>query len=98
MMGPAGPGGSGGLGTKGDGPLTDNAARQEGTGEYQETKEGDSTSADDAGDVKLKTSRGDRAWFTSLPQAIRSAVKARGKRALPKGYEELLKRYFQDQD
>jgi len=96
MMGQAGPGGSGGLGTTGDGPLSENMPRQDGTGDYQETKEGESVGAEDAGDAQQKRTRSGRAWFASLPQAIRTAVKSRGKKTLPKGYEELLKRYFQD--
>jgi len=97
-VGMGGPGGKAGGGTTGDGPATENIDRQQGTGDYAEIQEGQSEAGSNAADAK----RGDgkasgRAWFTSLPEAIRGAVRSRGKTVTPKGYEELLRRYFEDQ-
>jgi len=95
----SGPGEAGGA-SSGDGEAVANTERQNGTGEFTDIKEGQSEAGSNASDVK----RGDgksivgRAWFTSLPEAIRAAVRSRGKTVTPKGYEELLRRYFEDQD
>ncbi len=95
----SGPGEAGGS-SSGDGPATANTERQQGTGDYAEIQEGQS----EAGTNTADTKRGDgkslagRAWFTSLPEAVRAAVRSRGKTVTPKGYEELLRRYFEDQD
>ena len=40
----------------------------------------------------------DSTWFTALPQGIRKAMKSREKRALPRGFEERLRRYFESLD
>jgi hypothetical protein len=98
MPGTGGPGKAGGSST-GDGPATPNTDRKQGEGEFEDIKEGDSEAGSNAADVKRGDGKGSdgRAWFTSLPEAIRSAVKSRGKKAAPKGYEELLRRYFEDQ-
>ncbi|MGB2824194.1 MAG: hypothetical protein WBF17_24685 [Phycisphaerae bacterium] len=42
--------------------------------------------------------RRDAAWFTTLPQGVRKAMQSRAKRALPRGYEERLKKYFESLD
>ena len=47
---------------------------------------------------EMKEAVGGRAWFTSLPTPVRDAVRSRGKTVTPKGYEELLRRYFGDQE
>ena len=99
MPGMGGPGEAGGSST-GDGPATENTDRQDGTGEFAEIKPGESEAGSDVADAKRgdgKTAAG-RAWFTSLPDAVRDAVRSRGKTTTPKGYEELLRRYFGDQD
>ena len=98
-MGTGGPGGKAGGGTTGDGPATENIERQQGTGDYVETQEGQSEAGSNVDDVKRSDGKGSsgRAWFTSLPEAIRGAVRSRGKTLTPKGYEELLRRYFEDQ-
>ena len=98
MPGMGGAGEAGGSST-GDGPATANIERQQGTGEFMEIKDGESEAGSDVADTK----RGDgkasgRSWFTSLPDAIRDAVRSRGKTVTPKGYEELLRRYFEDKD
>ena len=38
------------------------------------------------------------AWFAALPRGIRKAMKSRQRKALPRGYEERLKRYFESLD
>jgi len=99
MPGMGGPGEAGGSST-GDGPATENTERQDGTGEFAEIKEGESEAGEKVADVKRgdgKTAAG-RAWFASLPEAIRGAVRSRGKTVTPKGYEELLRRYFEDRE
>ena len=67
---------------------------------FKETMEGESFAGDDVGRAEIKEARrrDRRAWFASLPEAVREAVKSRGKSTLPKGYEEVLKRYFEDQE
>ena len=95
-MGPGDAGGS----SSGDGPGMENVERQQGTGEYVEIKDGESEAGENVADVKRgdgKTAAG-RSWFTSLPKAVRGAVKSRGKTVTPKGYEELLRRYFEDRE
>jgi len=100
MPGMAGPGGEGGGTSTGDGPGTENAERQEGDGEFKDIMDGDSEGGQDAGDIKLQDAKatGGRVWFTSLPEGIREAVKSRGKTSIPKGFEELLRRYFEDRE
>lgn len=104
MAGPnaqAGPGGDGGGGTTGDSPWTENIPRQDGSGEYQPLKEGPgSVPGANAQDATLakKGAKPRRGWFTTLPEAVREADKSRNKIRLPRGYEELLRRYFEDQD
>ena len=97
MPGMGGPGKAGGSST-GDGPATENTERQQGTGDFAEIKEGQSEAGSDVADGKRGDGKdsGGRAWFTSLPEAIRGAVRSRGKTVTPKGYEELLRRYFED--
>ena len=92
--------GDAGGSSSGDRPFTENMERLQGSGEYRGIREGESVGAGDAGDSTLKTARGGdrRAWFTSLPEAIRQAVKSRSKTVMPKGYEEVLRRYFEDQE
>ena len=100
-MGQAGPGGSGIGGTTGDSPSTENAERKQGAGEHQDITQGtQSMPGDDAGDAEAKQAgrMENRSWLASLPEAIREAVKSRDKASLPKGFEELLRRYFEDQD
>jgi hypothetical protein len=99
MMGPAGAGGEGGAGSTGEGSDVENAERQDGTGEYKETMEGESEAGWDGGDTaRRRARRAARAWFASLPEAVRKAVKSRDKSSLPRGYEELLRRYFEDRE
>jgi len=99
MPGTGGEGEAGGSST-GDGPATANTERKDGTGDFEDIKDGQSEAGSNTADVK----RGDgksitgRAWFTSLPDAVRAAVRSRGKTVTPKGYEELLRRYFEDQE
>ena len=76
-------------------------ARQDGAGEYQALKEGaGSVPGANVKDATLakKNGKRSRGWFTTLPEAVREAVKSRNKARLPRGYEELLRRYFEDQD
>ena len=97
-QGIAGPGGDAGGFSTGDGPATANAERLNGSGEYVDSMEGQSVGAQDAGDVRQDGTRGarGRAWFTTLPAAVRDAVSSGTKTTMPKGYEELLRRYFED--
>ena len=98
MPGPAGPGGNAGGFSTGDGPDMANAERLQGIGEYKESMEGQSVGGENAGDAKLEGTRSarGRAWFTALPEVVRDAVRSSGKTTVPKGYEELLRRYFED--
>jgi len=100
MPGMAGPGGEAGGSSTGSGPGTENAERLEGAGEFTDIMEGESVGGEDEGDVKLQDApkTGSRAWFTSLPAGVREAVKSRGKVTMPKGFEELLRRYFEDRE
>ena len=98
MPGFGGVGDAGGSST-GDGPATENSDRLQGAGEYMDIKDGESEAAYDAGDAARgggKSTR--RSWFTSLPDVIRGSVRSRAKTVTPKGYEELLRRYFEDQE
>ena len=97
---PAGAGGDAGGFSTGDGAAMENVERLDGFGEYKESIDGESFVGEDSGDTNLQGGRrGDkRAWFASLPEAVREAVKSRGKTIMPKGYEELLRRYFEDQE
>jgi len=98
MPGMAGPSGEAGGTSTGDGPGVENAERLQGTGEFKDIMDGESEGGEGATDIGLqaaKPTRG-RAWFTSLPQGVRDSVKSRGKATMPKGYEELLRRYFED--
>ncbi len=95
----SGPGEAGGA-SSGDGAAMANTERQNGTGDYAEVQDGESVAGSNVADVKRSDGKNiaGRAWFTSLPEGIRSAVRSRGKTVTPKGYEELLRRYFEDQD
>ncbi len=37
-------------------------------------------------------------WFAKLPPELRSAIRARSQRQPPRGYEERLRRYFENID
>ena len=68
-------------------------------GEYKAAMEAQSAGGQDTKDARRARARkGARAWFTSLPKAVRDAVRSQGKRSMPKGYEELLRRYFEDRN
>jgi hypothetical protein len=97
MPGLAGASGDAGGFSTGDSAAMANAERLQGMGEYKAAMEGQSVGGQDAADARRTAARrGARAWFTSLPQAVRDAVRSQGKRTMPKGYEELLRRYFED--
>ena len=40
----------------------------------------------------------DGAWTASLPRGVRDSMKSNEKKALPRGYEERLKKYFESLD
>ena len=40
----------------------------------------------------------DESWFAKLPPELRSAIRARSQRQAPRGYEERLRRYFENID
>lgn len=102
MAMPGGPGASGGgtsLGKMADAP---NQGVQPGAASRINAQtEGDSRvgdgDGDSAGDARRRAA--DRqAWMANLPPAIRDALQSRGKRELPRGYEERLKEYFENLD
>jgi len=99
-LGAAGPGGLGGGGSSGDGPAFANMERLFGLAIYLPSETGGDSRVNTKrpGDTRLGPGVYDEghAWFVSLPESVQEAVKSRGKRTTPTGYEELLKRYFQD--
>jgi len=100
MPGPGGPGGEAGGFSTGDGPAVANTERLQGIGEYKESMEGQSVGGQNTADGRRDSTRmaRGRAWFTALPMVVRDAVRSSGKTAAPKGYEELLRRYFEDRN
>ena len=51
-------------------------------------------SSQDAKDGALINS--DTAWFAKLPPELRNAIRSNAKGLAPRGYEERLRRYFQN--
>jgi len=47
-----------------------------------------------AGTLKLEN----EAWFAKLPPTLRSAIQAKSRGKVPRGYEERLRRYFESVD
>jgi hypothetical protein len=70
-----------------DNQPTSGATRDSGSSEVSET----SDKVDPRGFA-------DEPWFARLPAAMQAAIQARTRRAAPRGYEERLRRYFQDSD
>jgi hypothetical protein len=98
-------GGSGGGSSGPDQEAKENAPRQQGQGQYTETKSGaDSRSPDKRmGDAQVKKDDPDDKkpkdpWFTSLPRGVRDSMGSSGKKPLPRGYEDRLKKYFENQE
>jgi len=51
----------------------------------------------DVGDEARRKREGkEPSWFTALPEAVRNAMKSREKKTPPRGYEQRLKKYFEN--
>ena len=70
--------------------------------ESQDSSSGsDSDSGPGTGDrnIKISAHRFDgQAWFAKLPPTLREAIQAKAARRPPRGYEERLRRYFENTD
>ena len=73
-----------------DGPLELSPGAPDGNDSRQANEARDSEAA-------AKAFREDP-WFTKLPPELRSAIRARSQRQAPRGYEERLRRYFENID
>jgi hypothetical protein len=88
-------------GTSKSGQVADNQAVKEGPLEL-------SPGAPDGNDSRTATEKRDSdaagkqfredAWFAKLPPELRNAIRARSQRQPPRGYEERLRRYFENID
>jgi len=57
------------------------------------------STADSKHDANLKEESFEREpWFAKLPPELRKAIKARAQNRPPRGYEERLRRYFENID
>lgn len=95
-MGPGDAGGASQPGQSGE-----NAEDQQAFSGLVDPQESDSSTAGSReGDADSAEARDnfDRAWEASLPPAIRNAMKTRESMELPAGYEEKLRRYFENLD
>jgi hypothetical protein len=94
----------GGGGSSKGGKSTENQAVKAGAIEMQDApKDNDSRvdgkRAGEAGKGALAgAGKREGAWSASLPRGVRDAMKSREKKAMPRGYEERLKRYFESLD
>ena len=89
----------GGGTSKGKIGTSENEGPQEGTPEVvQAQTDADSTVPGGRnGDASLKGLPQEKsAFFTSLPKSAREAINSRQNKALPRGYEELLRKYFKN--
>jgi hypothetical protein len=89
--------GKGGAGSK-DGSEHQNTEVPPGVLQMLENTQGDSTSTElskqDAANGALINR--DAAWFAKLPPELRNAIRSSAKGQAPRGYEERLRRYFQN--
>jgi hypothetical protein len=64
-----------------------------------ETKGGNSVTPLSAQDSDAKGKKfAEEPWFAKLPPELRKAIRARGSRRPPRGYQERLRRYFENND
>jgi hypothetical protein len=60
-------------------------------------QENDGRTASSKHDTDAKGRKFEREpWFAKLPPELRKAIQAKPRRAAPRGYEERLKRYFEN--
>src|SRR5690606_14750724 len=76
----------------------ENTAAPDSPLELQEgPQESDSRTASSSHDAKVKGRNFEREpWFAKLPPDLRKAIQAKPRREAPRGYEERLKRYFEN--
>ncbi|MFI4876311.1 MAG: hypothetical protein ACIALR_13260, partial [Blastopirellula sp. JB062] len=64
-----------------------------------EPQSGDSQAGASAEDRAAESRRFDRQpWFAKLPPGLQKAIQAGARRAPPRGYEQRLRRYFENVD
>jgi hypothetical protein len=79
------------------GSQTQNQETPEGPLSLQTAAQADSRAADSAEDSAAAARRfAEDPWFARLPPSLRSAMQSKVRRAPPRGYEELLRRYFEE--
>ena len=79
----------------------ENAERKEGPAEkvaLQEAEDSRTETNKQDTDAKRRATAEHNAWAASLPRSARESIRARDKKAIPRGYEERLKAYFEDLD
>lgn len=76
---------------------TQNEETPEGPLELETAAQADSRAADSAEDPVAAARRfAEDPWFAKLPPALRNAMQSKVRRNPPRGYEELLRRYFEE--
>jgi hypothetical protein len=79
------------------GSETQNQETPEGPLSLQTAAQADSRAADSAEDSAAAARRfAEDPWFAKLPPSLRSAMQSKVRRDPPRGYEELLRRYFEE--
>jgi hypothetical protein len=79
------------------GSETQNQETPEGPLSLQTAAQADSRAADSAQDSATAARRfAEDPWFAKLPPSLRNAMQSKVRRAPPRGYEELLRRYFEE--
>src|SRR5689334_18923802 len=67
--------------------------------ELKPAAQADSRSADGKEDSDAKAQKfAKEPWFAKLPPSLRNAIEAKSRGKAPRGYEERLKRYFENVD
>jgi hypothetical protein len=79
------------------GSPTQNQEAPEGPLQLQTAAQADSRAADSKEDAAAAARRfAEDPWFAKLPPNLRQAMQSNVRRAPPRGYEELLRRYFEE--